>query len=142
MKINLLIADDEKQFTDTLARRLKVRDCNITTVYSGEAAIEKAKTQAFDVIILDVQMPGISGIDALRQIRAISPLVPVIMMTGETAVENAIQSMRLGAFDFVIKPMDTESLAEKIHQAYQLKSAHEERIRQAEMDTILRKREW
>ena len=142
MKINVLIADDEKQFTDTLAQRLEMRGFTVTKVYSGDAAVEMATTVAFDVIILDVQMPGLTGIDVLRQVKTKNPIVPVIMLTGEATVDNAIQGMKLGAFDFLIKPTDTESLAEKIQQAFKLKSEHEEKIRQAEIENILRTRGW
>ncbi len=142
MKIDILIADDEKQFTDTLARRLEMRDFKVTKVYSGEAAVEMAGAVEFDVIILDVQMPGILGIDVLKQIKGKNPLIPVIMLTGKATVDNAIQAMKLGAFDFLIKPTDTEHLAEIIHQAYKMKSEHEERIRQAEIDNVLRRRGW
>jgi DNA-binding NtrC family response regulator len=142
MKIKVLIADDEKEFIETLAKRLEMRDFAVTTVSSGDAAIEIAEKINFDVIILDVQMPEINGIDALKKIKERTPLTPVIMLTGEATVENAIQGMKLGAFDFLIKPTDTERLSEKIKQAYTHKHEHEERIRQAEIDNILRTRGW
>ncbi|MEN8211889.1 MAG: response regulator [Thermodesulfobacteriota bacterium] len=142
MKINVLIADDEKKFTDTLAKRLEMRNFTVTTVYSGEAAIEMTGKINFDVIVLDVQMPGITGIDVLKQIKNKTPLTPVIMLTGEATVDNAIKGMKLGAFDFLIKPTDTERLTKKLNQAYNLKNEHEERIRQAEIENILRTRGW
>ena len=142
MKINVLIADDEKEFTDTLTKRLEMRDFTVTPVYSGEAAIEMAGKINFDVIVLDVQMPGLTGIEVLKQIKGKIPLTPVIMLTGEATVENAIKGMKLGAFDFLIKPTDTELLTKKIHQAYNLKNEHDERIRQAEIENILRTRGW
>ncbi|MDM8536704.1 response regulator [Desulfobacterales bacterium HSG17] len=142
MKINVLIADDEKEFTDTLTKRLEMRDFTVTPVYSGEAAIEMAGKINFDVIVLDVQMPGLTGIEVLKQIKGKIPLTPVIMLTGEATVENAIKGMKLGAFDFLIKPTDTELLTKKIHQAYNLKNEHDERIRQAEIENILRNRGW
>jgi DNA-binding NtrC family response regulator len=142
MKIKVLIADDEKEFIETLAQRLEMRDFAVTTVGSGDAAIEIAEKINFDVIILDVQMPEINGIDALKKIKEITPLTPVIMLTGEATVENAIQGMKLGAFDFLIKPTETERLSEKIKQAYAHKHENEERIRQAEIENILRTRGW
>ncbi len=142
MKINVLIADDEKEFTDTLTKRLEMRNFTVTPVYSGEAAIEMAGKVNFDVIVLDVQMPGITGIEVLKQIKRQTPLTSVIMLTGEATVENAIKGMKLGAFDFLIKPTDTELLSKKINQAYNQKHKHEERIRQAEIENILRTRGW
>jgi len=142
MKIKVLIADDEKEFIETLAQRLEMRDFHVTTVDSGGAAIEIAVKIDFDVIILDVQMPEISGIDALKKIKEATPLVPVIMLTGEATVENAIQGMKLGAFDFLIKPTEMDRLSDKIKQAHAHKHAQEERIRQAEIENILRTRGW
>ena len=142
MKIKVLIADDEKEFVETLAQRLELRKLSVTSVYSGESAIEMAEKINFDVIVLDVLMPEITGIDALKQIKKIKPLTPVIMLTGEATVENAIQGMKLGAFDFLMKPADTELLLEKITQAYTLKQEHEERIRQAEIENIIKTRGW
>lgn len=142
MKINVLIADDEKEFLEALAQRLEIRDFAVTTVLSGEAAIEMAEKINFDVIILDVLMPKIDGLEALRQIKAIKPIVPVIMLTGEATVDNAIQGMKLGAYDFLIKPTEADKLAEKIKAAYEVKHRHEDRIRQAEIENILKTRGW
>ncbi len=142
MKIKVLLADDEEEFIETLAQRLELRDLSVTTVYSGESAIAMAEKVDFDVIILDILMPEITGIDALKEIKKIKPLTPVLLLTGEATVENAIQGMKLGAFDFLMKPTDTELLIEKISQANTLKHEHDERIRQAEIDNILKTRGW
>ena len=142
MKIHVLIADDEKEFIETLAQRLEIRDFAVTAVTSGEAAIEMTGKIDFDVIILDVLMPEIDGLEALKQIKAIRPITPVIMLTGEATVENAIQGMKLGAYDFLIKPTEADKLSEKIKAAYEVKHRHEERIRQAEIDNILKTRGW
>ncbi len=142
MKIKVLLVDDEKDFVDTLAQRLELRDISVTAVYSGENAIEMAEKIDFGVIVLDVLMPEVSGIDALKKISKMKPNTPIIMLTGEATVENAIQGMKLGAFDFLMKPADTELLVEKITQAYTLKHEHEERIRQAEIENIIKTRGW
>lgn len=142
MKIKILIADDEKEFNETLSQRLEVRDISVTSVYSGKSAIAIAEKIDFDVIILDVLMPEITGLDALKHIKNVKPLTPIIMLTGAATVENAIQGMKLGAFDFLMKPADIELLMEKIHTAYQFKQAHEERIRNAEIENILQTHGW
>ena len=142
MKIKVLLADDEEEFIETLAQRLELRDLSITTVFSGKSAIAMAEKIDFDVIILDILMPEITGIDALKEIKKIKPLTPVLLLTGEATVENAIQGMKLGAFDFLMKPTDTELLIEKITQANALKQKHDERIRQAEIENILKTRGW
>ena len=142
MKIKVLIADDEEEFIETLAQRLELRDLSITTVFSGESAIAMAEKIDFDVIILDVLMPEITGIDALKEIKKFKPLTPVILLTGEATVENAIKGMKMGAFDFLMKPADTDLLLKKITQANALKQEHDERIRQAEIENILKTRGW
>lgn len=142
MKIKVLMADDEKEFIDTLSQRLELRELDVTTVYSGESAVAMAEKIDFDVIILDVLMPEITGIEALQTIKKSKPLTPVLLLTGEATVENAIQGMKLGAFDFLMKPADTDLLVEKITQANSLKQEHDERIRQAEIDNILKTRGW
>lgn len=142
MKIKVLITDDEKEFVDTLSARLEIRNFSVTAVYSGKAAIEMIGKVKFDVIILDVLMPEMDGIETLKRIKEQSPLTPVIMLTGEATVDNAIKGMKLGAFDFLIKPTDTERLTEKINQANADKNVHEERIRQAEIENILRTKGW
>ncbi len=142
MKIKVLIADDEKEFVETLKERLEIRGFSVTTVCSGEGVVEIVKRIDFDVIILDVNMPEVTGIDALIEIKKEKPLIPVIMLTGAATVENAIAGMKLGAFDFLMKPADTDILSEKIIQAHALKHEHEERIRQAEIENILKTRGW
>ncbi|MDA3820932.1 MAG: response regulator [Candidatus Delongbacteria bacterium] len=142
MKTKVLLVDDEEEFIETLAQRLELRDLSVTTVYSGESAIAMAEKIDFDVIILDIMMPEITGIDALKEIKKIKPLTPVLLLTGEATVENAIQGMKLGAFDFLMKPTDTELLIEKIAQANTLKQQHDDRIRQAEIENILKTRGW
>jgi len=142
MKIKVLLVDDEKEFVNALAQRLELRGISATTVYSGKGAIEIVEKIDFGVIVLDVLMPEITGIDALKKIKKIKPNTPVIMLTGQATVENAIKGMKLGAFDFLMKPADTELLFEKITQAYTLKFEHEERIRQAEIENILKTKGW
>jgi DNA-binding NtrC family response regulator len=104
----------------------------LTIALSGEEALEKVRSCDFDVVILDVKMPGIDGIEALREIKRIKPLTEVIMLTGDARVETAIKGMQLGAFDYFVKPVITEELVFKIDRAGQRKAEHEQRIRWAE----------
>lgn len=142
MKIRLLIVDDEQEFTDTLAQRLEIRDYNVSVAYSGDIALEKFKKNSFDIVVLDVLMPGISGIETLKRIKKIDPLVQVIMLTGNVTVEKAIAGMKLGAYDFLMKPAKTEDLIDKINEAYEIKIEHEKRIHKAEIDNIVNRRGW
>jgi DNA-binding NtrC family response regulator len=137
MKTRVLLVDDEKEFVQALSERLKLRDYDVTTSLSGDDALEKIKHYNYDVVILDVAMPGVDGIDALREIKKMKPLTEVIMLTGHGTVEAAIEGMRLGAFDFLIKPCNTEDLDTKIKKAQGRKAEHEERIRAAKVSDII-----
>jgi DNA-binding NtrC family response regulator len=137
MNPRIMIVDDEESFANSLAERLKLRDYDITVSYSGNDALEKIKKFNFDVIVLDVAMPEINGIDALREVKGITPLTEVIMLTGHATVETAIEGMKLGAIDYLIKPCEIEDLVEKINKAYNRKNEHEERIREAHVKEII-----
>jgi DNA-binding NtrC family response regulator len=137
MKIRILIVDDEEDFVEALSERLIMRDYDVTTSLSGEDAIEKVRGYNFDVVILDVSMPGMNGVDALGEIKKIKPLTEVIMLTGHATVESAIDGMKLGALDFLMKPCETEDLVSKINKAYDRKAEHEQRIRDAKVQDII-----
>jgi DNA-binding NtrC family response regulator len=137
MKTRVLIVDDEREFTDTLSERLGIRDYEVTTSPSGEDAIDKVKGYNYDVVILDVAMPGMGGIEALQEIKKTKPLTEVIMLTGNATVETAIEGMKLGAYDYLMKPCETEDLSDKINRAMEKKKEHEERIREAKVKEII-----
>jgi len=126
---NVLFVDDETEFLDTLVKRMRRRDIEAHGVGSGEAAITYLETCPVDVVVLDVKMPGMDGIEALREIKRRHPLTEVIMLTGHANVEVAIQGMELGAFDYLMKPMDIDELIYKLQDAYKKKFVHEEKIR-------------
>lgn len=142
MKIKLLLVDDEKDFIESLAERLQLRDFDVKTALNGDDAIKLVNENEFDIIILDVKMPGKSGIDTLKEIKNINQLSQVIMLTGHATVESAIQGMKLGAYDYIMKPTDAEELIKLINKAYKIVEEHRERIRRAEIDNIIKKRSW
>jgi DNA-binding NtrC family response regulator len=142
MKIRVLLVDDEEEFVETLAQRLEVRDFDVATALSGEDALERLEDREVDVVVLDLQMPGVDGIQVLRKIKERKPLIEVIMLTGHATVETAIEGMKLGAFDFLTKPTETEELLEKIARAFGRKSEQDQRIREAEIDQIVKRRGW
>ncbi|MBW2427373.1 MAG: response regulator [Deltaproteobacteria bacterium] len=133
MKARLLIVDDEEQFVEALSERLSMRDYDVTTALTGEDAINKITSYNFDVVILDVRLPGVDGTEVLRTIKNLKPLTEVIMLTGHGTVEMAIQGMKLGAFDFLMKPCETEDLTVKIDKAHDRKAEQEDRIRTAKI---------
>lgn len=142
MRAKVLLVDDEEKFVETLAERLEARGMAVRTAFSGEEALEKIREKDADVVVLDVLMPGKSGIDTLREIKQIKPLTEVIMLTGHATVETAIDGMKLGAYDYLMKPTETPELVEKISKAYKRKREHEERIQQAEIERIARSKGW
>jgi two-component system OmpR family response regulator len=124
-KFKILIVDDELDFLETIIKRLKARNIDVTGVESGYQALEVLESRNPDVIILDVKMPGMDGIETLREIKKKHPLMEVIMLTGHASVESGIQGMQLGAFDYVMKPVALDELLEKVRQAYERKLIQE-----------------
>ena len=142
MSTRVLLVDDEEQFVEVLAQRLETRGFQVESRFNGDDAIEFINAQETDVVILDVLMPGRDGVETLREIKRIKPIVEVIMLTGHGTVETAIEGMKLGAYDYLMKPTDTSELVDKINKAYQRKKEQEERIRQAEVDRLIRRKGW
>ncbi len=127
MGIRVLLVDDEKDFVESLSGRLEVRDFTVATVLSGDEAIKKLEKSKFDIIVMDVLMPGRSGIETYREIKATYPAIGVIMLTGHAELDTAIGGMEMGVFDYLIKPINIEELVEKIEMAYRHKIVSEER---------------
>ncbi|MFH1672388.1 MAG: response regulator [Pseudomonadota bacterium] len=119
--IRMLLVDDEDDFRTTLASRLKRRKIDVTDVGSGSEAIELVKQVNFDVAVVDVKMPGMDGVETLNQIKKVSPFMEVIMLTGHASVDAGIEAMKLGAYDYVMKPCDIDELLIKAGDAYQRK---------------------
>jgi len=128
IKPKLLLVDDEEMFLEFLSRRLINYQYDVTTCLSGEKALEMTRDYDFDVVILDVLMPGMDGIETLREIKKIKPLIEVIMLTGHASRESGIEGIKLGAHDYLSKPCNTEDLIAKINDAYDRKIKHEKRI--------------
>ncbi len=131
MKPRLLLVDDEEMFLEYLSKRLINCNCDVSTCLSGEEAIEKVRNHDFDVVILDVLMPGIDGFETLREIKKLKPLTEVIMLTGHASLESGVDWMKLGACDHLRKPCDIEELVSKINKAYARKAEQEKHIRMA-----------
>ncbi len=135
----VLVVDDEQDFLETLVNRLNKRNIDTTGVPSGEDAVELMKERLFDVVILDIKMPGgIDGIDTLREIKKMQPLAEVILLTGHASVETSIDGMKLGAFDYLLKPIKLEELLVKLADAFEKKDAHEQKIRSARIRELIR----
>jgi DNA-binding NtrC family response regulator len=119
----VLIVDDEERFRNTMCKLLNVRGVTAETADNGAKALEKLKTGAYDVLILDVRMPEMGGVEVLSEIRKFNPEIEVIIMTGYASVDTAKAIMSLGAYDYMLKPYDTDQLVEKIEAAFDRKTA-------------------
>ena len=126
--IKLLLVDDEVEFMQTLMRRMKKRKVDVTGGNSGEEALAYLSRNPIDVVVLDVKMPGMDGIETLREIKKRMPLTEVIMLTGHANLEVAIEGMEIGAFDYLMKPINIDDLLYKVQDAYKKKSLHEQKI--------------
>ena len=131
------LVDDEVPFVEAMTKRLSKRNLRILTAHSGQEALEKlGAASSVDVVILDVKMPGMDGIETLREIKKVYPLLEVIMLTGHATVETGIEGMKLGAFDYLMKPCDIEQLMMKVQEAKSKKDQHQQKITQARVNKI------
>jgi len=136
---SVLLVDDEVPFVETLVKRLAKRDLRVASALSGREALEilaesgSAKT---DVVILDVKMPEMDGLEALSRIKEAHPLIEVIMLTGHATVESAIDGMKRGAFDYLMKPCEIDVLLDKVREAARKKREHESKILEARATMI------
>lgn len=119
----VLIIDDEDRFRNTMRKLLTVRGLEVASVGSGKEALEKMGTEQYDVAILDVRMPEMTGPQVLAEMRKIAPDIEVIIMTGYASVDTAKEIIRLGAYDYMLKPYTIDELLEKIEAAYDRKIA-------------------
>ena len=119
--IKVLVVDDEKDFANTLAQRLKMRDLKVGTAYDGEQALSRLKKEEPDVIVLDLKMPGMHGMEVLEEIKKAYPDIQVIILTGHGTDKDEEEARRLGGFDFIKKPADIDHLEHKIRRAFQEK---------------------
>ena len=113
----ILLVDDEHEFITTLAERLELRGITARVVFDGESALEAVAAEAPHVMVLDVLMPGIKGLEVLERIKRSNPGVQVLLLTGHGSTRDGIEGMRLGAFDYMMKPLNIDTLIEKMESA-------------------------
>lgn len=116
--MKLLFIDDEQTFLKYLAKRLVLDGFTVKTTFSGEEGVEAAAREEFDVAVVDLQMPGIDGIEVQRRLKDLQPFLPCIVLTGHGSVENALESGKYNAFKFLSKPVDMDTLIETINAAH------------------------
>ncbi len=130
-KPRVLLVDVEERFRTTLQKLLAAQGLIVAGVGSGAAALEILAQQAFDVILLDIRMPGMTGIQALAAINKLDPNLEVIVLTGHASMDAALEIIKLGAYDYLLKPCPTEEVLLKIEAAYEKKVEREKRPRPA-----------
>lgn len=139
MPIIILLVDDEKDFVEMLSLRLEEEGHHVRKAYSGEEGLADLDKFEPDVVILDLKMPGMDGLTVLKAIKAKHPVVEVILLTGHGTIDTAVEGLKTGAFDYLLKPADFQELLIKLEVARARKTEHEERARQAEARILVRK---
>ena len=117
----ILLVDDEEIFADNMAKLLQSRQYKVTAVYNGESAIKALERENFDVVILDLKMPGMNGIATLKEIKNLGLFTETLLLTGHGSIDAAVEAIRLGAYDFINKPCEIDDLVEKIEGAWRKK---------------------
>lgn len=141
-KSKVLLVDDEEQFLDTLTQRLEIRGLKVEAVTGGEEALDMVGDKKIDAVILDLAMPGIDGIETLRLLKEKQPDLQIIMLTGKATVKSGIEAMKLGATDFLEKPVDLNLLLEKIGEAKNKRLLLIQKHREEEIQKIIKSKSW
>lgn len=142
MTEKVLLVDDEEEFVETLAERMRTRGMEVATSNTGADALERVDAEDFDVVVLDLKMPGIDGIEALERIKRRRPDIQVVLLTGYATVEKGVEAIKLGALEFLEKPVDLASLTDAIHKAKATKMVLVEKETEERIKDILEQKGW
>lgn len=142
MGIKVLLVDDEEEFTSILSERMKSRGFDVDITNSGVNALKKVKQKSYDAIVLDLYMPEMDGIDTLKNLIEKNPDLQIIFLTGHATLEKGIEAVKLGAVDFMEKPVDIDKLIEKIYDAKTKKDLLSEERTKKDIDDLLKKKGW
>lgn len=124
--VRLLLVDDEARFVETLSKRLTARGFDVEGALGGPQALEMLDARPFDVVLLDVWMPGMDGLEVLKEIRRLHPSVRVVLVSGNASITAAVEGIRLGATDYLLKPVDIEDVLAKVEEAFEKKRIEED----------------
>ena len=130
--MKMMLVDDEERYLQTTKKLIEKKGYEVLTAQSGKEALDKLKSQNVHVVILDVKMPGMDGNETLKAIKTLYPLVEVIMLTGHATVDSAIDGLKSGACDYLMKPADIDEILEKAIAAFEKRQRLEEKIRAAQ----------
>lgn len=138
----VLLVDDDAEFADVLSERLGTRGLKVDMVNDGPSALNKAKETSYDAIVLDLAMPGMDGIETMKELLKKQPDLQIILLTGHATIEKGVEAVKLGAMDFIEKPANLEKLMEKIKTAKEQKMLLVENKIEEEITRILREKGW
>ncbi len=142
MTDKILIVDDEQDFLDVISDRLTARDMNVSTASSAKDAIKQIDEDSFDAVVLDLMMPEMDGLEALKIMKEKNPDLQVILLTGHATVEKGIEAMKLGAMDLIEKPADLATIVERIKQAKAEKIILVEKKSEQRIREIITRKSW
>ncbi len=142
LNAKVLLVDDEEEFLETLSKRLEMRGLKVTGATRGKEAVNLADRQEFDAIVIDLAMPGMDGLDTLKLIKKNHPDAEIIMLSGHGTVKTSIEAMKLGAEDFLEKPVDIQELLEKIDAAKNKRVLILQKKSKEEIENILKSKPW
>jgi DNA-binding NtrC family response regulator len=133
----ILLVDDEIVFTTNMSRLLVNRGYQVTAVNSGDAAVQELEKDDFDVVVLDLKMPGMDGIETLKEIKKLDLFTQTLILTGHGSIDSALEAVRLGAYDYLTKPCEIDDLVSKIECAWQKKDEHVKEEMQENVQKII-----
>ena len=133
----ILLVDDEVVFTTNMSKLLTNRGYRVTAVNSGDAAIQELESSDFDVVVLDLKMPGMDGITTLKEIKKLDLFTQTLILTGHGSIDTALEAVKLGAYDYLTKPCEIDDLVEKIEGAWEKKDAGVKKEMQENIQKII-----
>lgn len=142
MSEKILLVDDEKEFLEVMSDRMKARGMDVSTAESAQEALQKVEAGGYDAIVLDLQMPGVDGIETLKALKKNRPELQVILLSGHATLEKGVEAMKLGAMDFLEKPADLNELTEKIKTAQARKMIFVEQQIESKLKDIISAKGW
>jgi len=136
-KINLLIVDDETRFLESMSKRLKARGFNVIAVDRGEKALEAARKAPFDIALVDLKMPGMSGEEILDELKKDHEWMEVVILTGHGSIDSAVECTRSGAYSYLQKPCEFEALIRTLMEAYKKRMMNKMELDTERMNELL-----
>ena len=137
-KISLLIVDDEEDFLRAISRSLAIRDFHVVTANRGEKALEVAKSYPVDIAIVDLKMPGMNGLETLEALKKVHPWMEIIILTGHGTIDSAVEATRSGAYSYMQKPCELDTLMQMLIEAYKKRVMNKQQLAEKRVDELIK----